>query len=73
MNYQEFEFVVEEMTADQADELMDRILDYVESKGLSMGGGCQATTDLDYPPFLVVIEAITFRLVRLWKRIHRHG
>lgn len=70
--YQEFEFVVEAMTAEQANELMDLVLDYVEFHGLSMGGGCHPTTDLDYPPFLGTIEAVKFWLVRLWKKVH-HG
>ncbi len=70
--YQEFVFVVEEMTAGQADKLMHVILKHVESQGLFMGGGCQPTTDLDYPPFLFALERFEAWLVRIWKKVH-HG
>jgi len=71
-NYQEFEFVVEDMNEAQANELFDLILGYVEEHGLSMGGGCYPTTDLDYPSFLFTIERFASWLVRIWKKVH-HG
>jgi hypothetical protein len=49
MNYQDFSFVVEQMTDAQAKILMDYIVAFVEARGLTMGGGFRPTTDADYP------------------------
>lgn len=48
MRYKEFSFVVEEMTDEQAEQLLEEIIDFVEKHGLSMGGGYRPTTDADY-------------------------
>jgi hypothetical protein len=51
--YQHFDFVVEEMSACQAYDLMQVILEHVEALGLSLGGGVHQTTDADYPDEVV--------------------
>ncbi|HEY5573889.1 MAG TPA: hypothetical protein VIK64_12790 [Anaerolineales bacterium] len=48
MNYMEFSFLVEAMTEEQADELLDEIISKVEALGLKMAGGFNLTTDADY-------------------------
>lgn len=70
--YQEFAFVVEGMSEAQADELQALILDYLEERGLEMGGGCRTTTDADYPWFLIPIERAAHWLVQAWKAV-RNG
>jgi hypothetical protein len=69
-NYYDFDFAVEEMTGAQANELVDLILDYVEAHDLYMAGGPRATTDLDYPPFLGIIDRFTAWTIRIWKWAH---
>lgn len=73
MNYQQFEFVVEEMTAEQALALFENIIDQVEGMGLQMGGGVYPTSDFDYelPWYLRLIERIQVHLIRARKRAHR--
>ena len=42
-----FEFTIEGMTEDQADKLLDHIVEFVESEGLEMGGGVHFQEDDD--------------------------
>lgn len=49
MNYQHFDFVVENMTEAQAVSLMGIILASMDAMGLSLGGGYHQTSDEDYP------------------------
>ena len=49
MEYQHFDFTVENMTEAQAESLLDIILAFAEALGLSLGGGYHPTTDSDYP------------------------
>ena len=48
MNYIEFSFVVEQMTEEQANKLLNEIISKVEALGLKMAGGIHPTTDADY-------------------------
>lgn len=47
-HYQEFNFVVEDMPPETANKLLDIIVSFVESHGLTLGGGFNPTTDSDY-------------------------
>lgn len=47
MKYQEFRIRVEEMTTEDAAQLLDAIIRAVEAKGLRMGGGYFPLTDAD--------------------------
>jgi hypothetical protein len=47
--YQEFNFTIENMTMDQADELLNLIIQWAEERDLSVAGGFHQTTDDDYP------------------------
>lgn len=47
--YQHFDFVVEDMTEEQAQALMRTIVSIAETLGLYVGGGCHPTSDADYP------------------------
>ncbi len=47
--YQHFDFVIEEMTEEQAQALMRTIVSIAETLGLYVGGGYHQTTDADYP------------------------
>lgn len=49
--YQEFVFVVEDMSDEQAAKLMKLILDVVEVMDLRLGGGYHPATDADFPDF----------------------
>jgi len=48
MLYKHFEFVVEQMTDEQADSLLEFIERYVQANRLSMSGGFISTADADY-------------------------
>lgn len=49
MNYQHFDFVVENMSDAAAATLMSTIQALVDALGLTMGGGVLPETDADYP------------------------
>jgi len=53
MKYQEFRFVVEDMSEEQAQALMRTIVSIAETLGLNVGGGYHQTTDTDYPDKVV--------------------
>lgn len=58
MKYQHFDFVVEEMTEDQANDLLDVILAFAEAHGLSLGGGFHQTSDADYPEVVSDVQEV---------------
>lgn len=45
MKYIEFDILMEEMSQEQAIELLDIIVDYANKNGLQMGGGFYPTSD----------------------------
>jgi len=47
--YQHFDFVIEEMTEEQAQALMRTIVSIAETLGLFVGGGYHQTSDANYP------------------------
>lgn len=47
MEYKRFDFLVEEMSDEDAEKLLDAIILNVEAKGLHMGGGFKPVTDAD--------------------------
>lgn len=57
MDYQHFDFVIENATDAQAEALMNVILAIVDVLGLSLGGGYHKTSDDDYPEVGDVQEA----------------
>jgi len=48
MDYQDFRFIVEHMTVEQAQQLLEYINEHVADLGLVMSGGFRPTTDADY-------------------------
>lgn len=55
--YQHFDFVIEEMTEEQAQALMRTIVSIAETLGLFVGGGYHQTGDKDYHfPSASVVE-----------------
>ena len=47
MQYKHFDFLVEEMTEEDAEKLLDEIILKVEAKGLHMGGRFEPVCDAD--------------------------
>lgn len=54
MKYQRFEFLVEEMSEQDAREFLDEIIHKVEAKGLRMGGTVAPVSDAEFEFWNVV-------------------
>ncbi len=68
--YFEFDLIFEEMTPEQAAELYEIITDYAEAHSLDMAGLPWPATDLDCPPWLLLIDRFTAWTIRVWKVLH---